>query len=372
MKQFFLSLILIMTIDVHGSISQDLPDTGVSGVYEVMVGSADAEKTIQYFGEFGFSLIDEATISAKAAKQIYGFDSALTSYRLQNGNIGTHGLLRVLEWKNPSGPGVGFSQPETVGVRMSVMRTNDIFRLADIYQDLREEAQEPWLVAGPVFDDLYGSTKGKLSITNRRAGVREMGIYGQLFNHVFFQRYGYTIPGYGTIADDTPLRTSEFTHHDFFVEGDLTEVTAYYSSVFGLRSENEPVIDGEWQAGPRVVFQMEAGRSHWYRGFVSPNNICGKIKLFSTYGLHETDDRSHRQRIGELGITLHSLWTPNVTLIHRLAKENGLAPPPIGANEFGEPSFLLTGPDGVSWQIIGKNVKMGDPVTEFKIEAVNN
>ena len=84
------------------------------------------------------------------------------------------------------------------------------------------------------------------SISNRRVGVQEMGVYGSTFNHVFFQRYGYTIPGYGTVASDT-LRTSEFTHHDFFVAGDLSEVTAYYAEVLGFRPENDTVLDGAWQ-----------------------------------------------------------------------------------------------------------------------------
>ena len=75
----------------------------------------------------------------------------------------------------------------------------------------------------------------------------------------FFQRYGYTIPGYGTIGDHSPLRTSEFTHHDFFVSGDLDEVTAYYSDVLGFKLEGETVIDGEWQPGPKAVFQMGPG-----------------------------------------------------------------------------------------------------------------
>ncbi len=99
------------------------------------------------------------------------------------------------------------------------MRTSDIFRIADVFADLRDGAGEPWLLAGPVYDDLYNATEGTPSIVNRRVGVREMAVYGQWFNHVFFQRYGYTIPGYGVIGEHSPLGASEFTHHDFVVSG---------------------------------------------------------------------------------------------------------------------------------------------------------
>jgi uncharacterized glyoxalase superfamily protein PhnB len=350
---------------------EPLPDTEISGVYEVMVGVDDAELAMRYFVEFGYRLIGKARLQRAEAEAVYGVASAVTSYRLQNGAIDSHGLLRLLAWDEPLGPGVGYAPPETVGTRMAVMRTADIVRLADVFGDWRDQGETPLLIAGPVYDDLYDATSGAPDIFNRRVGVREMAVYGSWFNHVFFQRYGYTIPGYGTLDTATPLQTSEFTHHDFFVAGDLDEVTAYYAAVFGLKPENdEAVIDGDWQAGPRAVFQMGPGRSHWYRGFVSPNNICGKLKFFSVHGLHAADDRSARQRPGELGITLHSLWTPKLALVHDLAGSAGLSPSPIQNNEFGERSFLLSGPDGVTWQLIERSKASHQPVTRFELVPV--
>ena len=349
-----------------------LPDTGISGVYEVMVGVEDATPAIDYFAAFGFRVVAQADLDAEQARDIYGVNSPLTAYRLQNGDVDAHGLLRILHWQAPLGPGVGFAPPETVGVRMAVMRTEDIFRITDVFTDLRDGAEQPWLIAGPVYDDLYNATEGPPSISNRRVGVREMGVYGSTFNHVFFQRYGYTIPGYGTVASDTPLRTSEFTHHDFFVAGDLSEVTAYYAEVLGFRPENDTVLDGAWQPGPATVFQMQPGRSHWYRGFVSPNNICGKLKFFSVTGLHTVDDRSARQRPGELGITLHSLWTPRLEALHQRAQSFDLSVSPLRANEFGERSFLLRGPDGATWQVIERDAPSQPAVTQFKLEPVDH
>ena len=350
------------------------PDTGISGVYEVMVGvaEAEAEPALRYFEQFGFSPVASAELSAQRAADLYGVDSALRSVRLQNGDIDAHGLLRLLVWTDPLGPGVGFAPPETVGTRMAVMRTRDIVRLADVFTDLREGAGEPWLLAGPVYDDLYNATEGTPSIVNRRVGVREMAVYGSWFNHVFFQRYGYTIPGYGVIGDHAPLGTSEFTHHDFIVAGDLAEVTAYYADVFGFLPENDPVIDGAWQPGPRVVFRMGPGRSHWYRGFVSPNDVSGKLKFFSLEGLHVADDRSARQRPGELGITLHSLWTPRLRQVHDLALAAGLRPGPVQRNEFDEESFLVRGPDGATWQLIERERSVWTPVTQFELLDVDN
>ena len=362
-----LSLFLATSLQTAGT---ELPETGVSGVYEVIVGVDEAAPSLAYFAEFGFRVVAEASLAADEASSLYGVDSSASVFRLQNGDIDAHGLLRIIEWDSPLGPGVGFAPPETVGIRMAVMRTQDIVRLADIFSDLREKSVKPYLLAGPVYDDLYDATTGNPTISNRRVGVREMGVYGQDFNHVFFQRYGYTIPGYGTITDDSPLRTSEFTHHNFFVSGNLDEVTAYYSDVLGFKSENATVIDGEWQPGPKTVFQMAPGRSHWYRGFVSPNNICGKLKFFSVAGLHQVDDRSDRQRPGELGITLHSIWTPNLYMIHDLARDQDIEVTEIRENEFGERSFLLRGPDGATWQVIGRDKAKKPAVLEFNLVPV--
>jgi len=344
----------------------------VSGVYEVIVGASDAAHYEKYFAEFGFRVVERAEISAEEANSIYGVRSRLRSVRMQNGEIDSHGLLRVLEWTEPLGPGVGYAPPETIGQRMAVMRTEDIYRLVDLYKASRD-AGEPWLAIDPVYDDLYGMTEGEPGFFNRPVGVRETAVYGDLFNHVFFQRYGYQIPGYGTIGEHSPLRSSEFTHHDFVVGGAgvsptaeaLEAMTDYYRDVLGFRDEGGIVLDGDWQVGPQRVFGMEPGTSHWYRGFVSPNDICGKLKFFLPTG--PRPDRSKRQRVGELGITLHSVFAPKIEPIHRAAAESGLDPSPIGDNEFRERSFLFVGPDGAAWQIIERAGSTEAPVTEFEL-----
>lgn len=349
-----------------------LPDTGISGVYEVMVGTDDAQPLLAHFAEFGFAAREEASLSAADAKALYGVKSGLRSIRLQNGDLDTHGLLRLLEWKQPLGPGVGYAPPETVGQRMAVMRTRDIIRLHDVFLDLRDKAGQPWLSTAPIFDDLYGLDTGETSIATRRVGVRENAVYGRDFNHVFFQRYGYNIPGYGSIGPHSPLQTSEFTHHDFIVKGDLAVITAYYAAVLGLRPENDPVIDGDWQKGPRRVFAMEPGESHWYRGFVSPNNICGKLKFFAAVDPGHVRDRSRRQRVGEKGITMHSLYTPKLEYVRELAIEHGLQPSAIMENEFKERAFVFTGPDGATWQILAQPSVKNVPATKFELVRTNN
>lgn len=329
-----------------------IPDTGISGLYEVMLGVADADYAIKYFADFGFKEVASESFSEEEAFALYGVRSKLKSYRLQNGKIDSHGLLRILEWENPLGAGVGYAPVETIGSRIAVMMTHDIFRLYDIYQTAREVGKKQWLPTEPVADDLFGLNTGERDFFNRPTLVRENAVYGKFFNHIFFQRYGYEIPGYGTIENDTKLKTSEFTHHDFVIKAESMDQMNYLSTALGLTAEDEPALDGDWMKGPRQVFQMEPGFSHWYQGFVSPNNICGKLKFFIPVG--DKTDRSAHQRIGEEGITLHSFYTPKIEMVYKLVVNHDLSPTEMLPNEFGERSFVFSDTAGVSWQIIEK------------------
>jgi len=334
----------------------------------VMVGCTweEADWYKRYFAEYGFALIDSAEFSASDCQKLYGVESRLRSYRMQNGEVDSHGLLRILAWEKPLGRGLGYAPPETIGQRLAVMRTEDIFRLTDIYQVERQRNEALWLPIEPIFDDLYDMTDQEVGFFNRPVGVRETGVYGEKFNHVFFQRYGYQIPGYGTIGEHSNLRCSEFTHHDFMIKGNVDELTAYYSEALGMKPEQEAMTyDGDWRKGPKRVFDMQAGQGHYYRGFVSPNNICGKLKFFAPR--FPKADLSEEQKIGKLGITLHSLYTPKLPMVAQLLKQQSIKISKIQKNEFGERSIVFTGPDGANWQIIERKEPPTFPV-KTKVE----
>jgi len=354
-----------MTDKQHKSI----PDTGISGVYEVCYGTNDEEYCLQYFTEFGFQVIEEISLHKDEAEELYGHSSPLKSIRMQNGAIDSHGLLRLLVWQTPKNEGIGYVPPRTIGQRLAVMKTDDIYRLADVFKIARENG-ESCSITEPIADDLFDLDAGKKDLFNRPIVVRENAVYSKFFNHIFFQRYGYHIEGYGTVGIKTPLRTSEFTHHDFFISSSDLSDMSYMSSALGLIPEDEPVIDGEWQKGPREVFMMKPGEGHWYQGFVSPNNICGKLKFFIP--TTKTNNLSERQQVGCLGITMHSFFTSKLEYVHDLVKQHDLSASSIKKNEFMEQSFNFTGPGGCHWQIIEKTDTVNKPVTELKISLTNN
>ncbi len=365
MKKILFFILSLYSLSAISAQRDSIPNTGISGVYEVVMGTNNAAYTIRYFNEFGFKVVDSSIVTKAQALTIYGVASAAKSYRLQNGIIDSHGLLRIIEWDQPLGNGVGYTEPETVGQRMSVMLTKDIIRLEDVYKMLRTQ-QQKWLPTVPIFDDpLRINKSNETDFFKRPVGVRENAVYGELFNHVFFQRYGYTIPGYGTINENANLKTSEFTHHDFMILVDSMKQLMYLQTALGLKAEKEPTIDGDYLKGPKATFLMPDGYSHNYQGFVSPNNICGKLKFFMAYNRNKPNASSH-QRLGELGITMHSFYTPKLLYVHSLVTKHGLKPTAIQKNEFGEASFVFRGLEGATWQIIEKMITKNIPVTKLE------
>jgi len=313
--------------------------------------------------------VASATYSAEESKELYGYASALTSYRLQNGQIDSHGLLRILVWDKISSKGVDLVPPRSIGQRIAVMQCNDIYRLKDIFEHASSDNME-WNVTQPISDDLFDLNNGEKDFFKRPVLVRENAVYGNFFNHIFFQRYGYHIEGYGTISQETTLQTSEFTHHDFFINANNIEEVSYLTTALGLKAEDQPKIDSAAQKGPKAVFQMQEGEGHWYQGFVSPNNICGKLKMFVPTS--PTEDHSKNQKLGAEGITMHSFWTDKLDFVFDLVKQHNLSPCEIMANEFGEQCFTFVGPGGCSWQIIQKKQSQHKPKTELGFTFTKN
>lgn len=340
-----------------------IPDTGISGLYEVILATDDLDYACRYFADFGYKIIQRSSLSSSQAKAIYGYESAVESIRLQNGSIDSHGLLRILKWDTPLNEGLQASAPRTIGQRISVMMTQDIFRLHDIYT--HSPSDHSYIATEPVADDIFGINGETNDFFKRPIIVRENAVYSPFFNHIFFQRYGYLVEGYGTIDKKTHLKTSEFTHHDFFINASSLEEMSYLSEALGLIPEDDPVIDDYRKKGPRQVFMLQEGEGHWYQGFVSPNNICGKLKFFIP--TTQIKDKSHLQQIGSLGVTLHSFYTDKLDYVHDLLGKQNIVTSTPQKNEFGELSFIFTGPGGCHWQIIEKQKVQHQPKRTFEI-----
>ena len=96
------------------------------------------------------------------------------------------------------------------------------------------------------------------------------------------------------------------------------------------------------------------------------------MKFFVARDPEFVRDRSENQRIGELGITLHSFYTPKLNQIYKAAINYGLKPTKIQKNPFGEKAFVFTGPDGVHWEILEQPTMKNQPLTKREFKTVDN
>jgi hypothetical protein len=341
---------------------------GVGGVYEVVLGVEDHEYALRYFKEFGYRLIGTGYMTRLAAETLYGVPSAFKSYRLQNGNTDSHGLIRLIEWEEPVGKGIGYAVPGTIGTRMMGMLTKDIYYLEDIYANARKGG-EPWLFNTPVMQYPMGAPM-QGDFFERPVISREMAVYGQFCNHLFFQRNNYTVPGYGYIHPGSKLGCSEVISHDFFVTVDSMEQLNYLQTVFGWEADGAPAINGEWMSGPRELYFLQKGETFWFQSWKSPNNIAGRVRFFIP--TTPKADQSNQQGPGFQGISMHTVYTPFVENVWQAALDAMLSPSPILPNEFGEKCFVLKGPEGAHWQIIERlNPPVNEPIPHLHLQILD-
>lgn len=80
-------------------------------------------------------------------------------------------------------------------------------------------------------------------------------------------------------------------------------------------------------------------------------------------------NRDEYQKIGALGVTLHSFYTSKLEYVFELVSKHSLKPFPIATNEFGERSFVFIGPGNVAWQILEKlNEPKNKPIIKTEFE----
>jgi len=64
----FLTIVSFTTFSTENS--ADIPNTGVSGVYEVMIGTDDADSLLIFLKQFGFELKQQSKLTAKQASEL--------------------------------------------------------------------------------------------------------------------------------------------------------------------------------------------------------------------------------------------------------------------------------------------------------------
>jgi hypothetical protein len=320
-----------------------------SGLYEHVHGVPTLAEAIAYWAVLGYEEVGRGALAADEAAALYGVHSAVASVRLAHRAGDAHGLVRLLQWEQPLGDGLGYAKPLVAGSRWTAFGTTDTIRVREAYEDEAAATGERW--------DLYAVTKIPSAVrgvavprlTTPFVGVRETVVIGRLVRHAFIGGIGMTINPSG-YAEGTVLPVSRPIHGDLVVPS--AEVFPFYRDAFGLETPTPPNPSGWHNRNTRLALDLEEGQGFIVQNYQSPGLSDARLRVYALDG--PAEDLRDRSRPGHLGPCLFTYRYPAGTLeaVRQRVAAAGGEVGPIVRTEFGERAFGLTAPDGIAWQLL--------------------
>jgi uncharacterized glyoxalase superfamily protein PhnB len=320
----------------------------ISGIYENCIGTTNAEPLLRYWQELGYREVGRGALSSELAAKLYGYEAGLSSVRLQNGNSHDHGNVRIMQWEKLRNEGLNYARPLDIGSRWFASMTRDVYVLRDAFAG-DTVVDDHWVFSEPA-QAIINTGNPPKSFYERFVGVREFFVSGKDTRQAFFQRYGYTRPGYGNIHPDSPLGVSEGTHSSF-VTGDHSLI-GFYSEVLGLKRLSTRET-GDSPASRQTLHMTPEDGRFMLSMFVSPLMEVGMFQIYTP--LYPAPDVRERSQPGSRGISLFTYRVDDLEDYHRrVLNSPATSVSEITSNEFGESSFGFYAPDGMYWVMVGR------------------
>ncbi|MGK7954577.1 MAG: hypothetical protein AB4063_04845 [Crocosphaera sp.] len=336
-----------------------MTNPSISGLYEIAIGitAADENKLIDYWDKFGFRVNLSGNLDAEGAKKLYGVDSSLRSFRLQN-QVTDRSLLRLMIWDKPVNEGLGLTSLKVVGSRWGTSLCLDVFNVANHAEDGKDLGLPIYYV--PPQRNLINRPDHFIPFHDVNPCVHEMLVIQPLTRQVIFQRHDYHRPNSGIVNPNSHFKASEFVHAGLIVDCE-DETVNFYDQVLGL---------------VRIVDNVESGYNTASRNLLDVKKDNPNEKMFNYYFIapgydlnHKNDIRSGNfemlrfegnlenkhtySRPGCLGFSLYTLQVTDIDSYHQKVTESQATEiTPIIMNEFGEKSFSFVAPDGYFWTLL--------------------
>ncbi|MSO64975.1 MAG: VOC family protein [Alphaproteobacteria bacterium] len=330
----------------------------IGGLHEIGVGVPDLVEGIAVWEAFGYRAGPSGQIGASAAKALYGVDSALRSVRLLHQDA-DHGLIRLMAWKRPTGPGLNMASLRTVGNRWSVQKTSDIITVAN-HAETWEDQGRPMNRLGPLLNArMRGVGSGEPEPFRRPiTGLRELQIFMPHYQIVIMQRFNLHVPLYGQINEASLMKTSQVCHAGIVVKGGGLAQFDIYEKTFGLKRLSQIKIDHRSARVSRIMFDLREGDRFTIIDFDDvrsekehERHRSGRFRIFYLEESSRTEvDRRADSMPGNLGYSLYTYRVPDVAAMRaKILAAGGTAVTPVAADEFGRPAFSFRTPDGFAW-----------------------
>jgi catechol 2,3-dioxygenase-like lactoylglutathione lyase family enzyme len=332
----------------------------IGGIYEVCIGVPEPIAAIQYWQQFGYRIDRIGEISAAVSQQLYGVDSALRSIRLVHQHT-EHGLVRLMVWERSSNDGLGMGSMKVKGNRWATTLTADILNI----QNHAEEANKAGLTVKytqPYWEIIYNKDRQSRPFLAPTIGVREMMLLQPLTRQVLFQRFGYTLPHYGSIDENSPFKTSQFTHMGLVIQDDSKQTLKFYEEVLGLlRVRDDVETSYESSLAGREFFDLQPGERFFVTAFDEPRSSATDVTAARSgrlYIIRFPDDLTlpSQSELAQPGCLGMCAYTYRVTGLaeyrERIAASAARQLSAITEDEFGDRSCSFVAPDGYFWTLI--------------------
>ena len=204
----------------------------VGGVFEVGVGVPDVAEALVYWESFGYRAGPRGRLSSAQARALYHVDSALESVRLLHQDA-DHGLVRLMVWERPTGPGLGLAPLRTPGNRWTVAKTLDVMSVAN-HARVIEDRGDPINLTELIFR-VTGTDELK-PFREPFACKREVMLFLPHSRHVLVQRYEHDLPNFGNYNRDSFFQASQFTQVGLCYAGEDGAALDFYDGVLGLKT----------------------------------------------------------------------------------------------------------------------------------------
>ncbi len=329
----------------------------LTGVYEVMIGVPELEQAARHWAAFGYRPGARGRLSASAADALYGVPSALESLRLEHQGANS-GLVRLMHWDRPLGPGLAMAPLRVTGCRWSVQRTEQLLALWNHVEILLARGAEI-RSDGPLLNARTTGSAAKAEPLRRPfPASRNLQLFQPLFQQVVMQRFAIDVRRYGTINEESLLKTSEICHVAV-VTRDSTSVD-FYDQVLGFRRGSSLTVEYNPDSVATTMFELAPGETLTEINFENPRSgqaageiLAGRLRAFLLESPQAEIDLRDQSRPGHLGYCCYSSQVTSVeAACGAVAAGRANDVTPVATNEFGESSFCFRAPDGYAWTLL--------------------
>jgi catechol 2,3-dioxygenase-like lactoylglutathione lyase family enzyme len=334
-------------------------ETSIGGIYEVGIGTKDADALVKYWERFGYRVGKTGELNEKETEKLYGVKSKLKSIRLFH-QESDHGLIRLMQWEKPVNEGLAMSKMNVLGNRWGAMLTDDVYNLQN-HADEAIAQNRPIFMAEPQRSEIYKLENRPVPFLENYATVREMCLIQPESRQILFQRFGYSLENYGKIDEQSFFKTSQITHYGLVIYRHQENID-FYGNVLGLLKikENTDFDTDYSNLASRAIFTLLPHQKYGATDFDNPQSsknpaeaLSGRLKIIWFSPDSKLDNKFDYSKPGSLGYSLYTYRVTGIENYYTKVKSSNVRDlTEINKNEFGEKSFSFIAPDGYFWTIL--------------------